>query len=106
MSQRPIHQCQCSICQSPDPHSDKMHHHKMNVLLSRLDEQQRRWYVAVEADRVGHGGAEQISKITGMNVNTIRRGRRELADDLADRPTDRVRQAGGGRKPTEKKTPA
>ena len=83
-----------------------MHHHKMNVLLSRLDEQQRRWYVAVEADRVGHGGAEQISKITGMNVNTIRRGRRELADDLADRPTDRVRQAGGGRKRTEKKIPA
>ena len=83
-----------------------MHHHKMNVLLSRLDEQQRRWYVAVEADRVGHGGAERLSKITGINVNTIRRGRRELADDLADRPTDRVRQVGGGRKPIEKKIPA
>ena len=75
----------------------------MNVLLSRLDEQQRRWYVAVEADRIGHGGAERLSKITGINVNTIRRGRRELADDLADRPTDRVRQVGGGRKPIEKK---
>jgi len=36
-------------------------------------------------------------------VNTIRRGRRELADDLADRPADRVRQVGGGRKPIEKK---
>jgi len=83
-----------------------MHHHKMNVLLSRLDEQQRRWYVAVEADRIGHGGAERLSKITGINVNTIRRGRRELADDLADRPTDRVRQVGGGRKPIEKKIPA
>jgi hypothetical protein len=78
----------------------------MNVLLSRLDEQQRRWCVAVEADRIGHGGAERLSKITGINVNTIRRGRRELADDLADRPTDRVRQVGGGRKPIEKKIPA
>lgn len=78
----------------------------MNVLLSRLDEQQRRWYVAVEADRIGHGGAERLSKITGINVNTIRRGRRELADDLTDRPTDRVRQVGGGRKPIEKKIPA
>lgn len=106
MSQRPIHQCQCPICQSPEPHPDKIHHHKMNVLLSRLDEQQRRWYVAVEADRIGHGGAERLSKITGINVNTIRRGRRELADDLADRPTDRVRQVGGGRKPIEKKIPA
>ena len=78
----------------------------MNVLLSRLDEQQRRWYVAVEADRIGHGGAERLSKMTGINVNTIRRGRRELADDLTDRPTDRVRQVGGGRKPIEKKIPA
>ena len=106
MSQRPIYQCQCQICQSPEPHPDKIHHHKMNVLLSRLDEQQRRWYVAVEADRIGHGGAERLSKITGINVNTIRRGRRELADDLAARPTERVRQVGGGRKPIEKKIPA
>ena len=49
MSQRPIHQCQCEICQSPQPHADKEDHHRMNVLLSRLNEQQRRWYVALEA---------------------------------------------------------
>lgn len=106
MSQKPIYQCQCPICQSPEPHPDKEHHYKMNVLLSRLDEQQRRWYVAVEADRLGHGGTEKLSKITGMNVNTIRRGRKEIADDLSERPTDRVRQAGGGRKPIEKKSQA
>jgi hypothetical protein len=106
MSQSLIHQCECPNCQSPEPHPDKIHHHNMNVLLSRLDEQQRRWYVAVEADRIGHGGTELLAKITGMNVNTIRRGRRELAGDLADRPTDRVRKAGGGRKPIEKKHPA
>ena len=103
MSQKSIHQCQCAICQSPEPHPDQEQHHKMNVLLSRLDEQQRRWYVAVEADRIGHGGTELLSTITGINVNTIRRGRRELADELADRPTDRVRNPGGGRKPIEKK---
>ena len=33
MSQRPIHQCQCEICQSPQPHADKEDHHRMNVLL-------------------------------------------------------------------------
>ena len=44
MSQRPIHQCQCEICQSPQPHADKEDHHRMNVLLSRLNEQHRRWY--------------------------------------------------------------
>ena len=80
MSQRPIHQCQCEICQSPQPHADKDDHQRMNVLLSRLNEQQRRWYVGLEAERIGHGGTERLAQITGMNVNTIRRGRRELGD--------------------------
>ena len=76
----------------------------MNVLLSRLNEQHRRWYVALEAERIGHGGSERLAQITGMNVNTIRRGRRELNDDLAGRPTDRVRKPGGGRPALEKKS--
>jgi hypothetical protein len=75
----------------------------MNVVLSRLDEQQRRWSVAMEANRLGHGGTELLSEITGMNVNTIRKGRRELANDLVERPNDRIRMPGGGRKTVEKK---
>lgn len=77
----------------------------MNLLVSRLDEQQRRWYVALESKRVGHGGDKLLSQITGMDVETIRQGRRELERDLADRPADRIRQPGGGRKPIEKTTP-
>ena len=103
MSQRPIHQCQCEICQSAQPHADKEDHHRMNVLLSRLNEQHRRWYVALEAERIGHGGTERLAQITGMNVNTIRRGRRELAAGMAGRPTERVRKPGGGRPALEKK---
>ncbi len=76
----------------------------MNLLLSRLNEQQRRWYVAVEAEKIGHGGTEFMSVVTGININTIRKGRREIATDLADRPHDRVRVKGGGRKPVEKKS--
>ena len=76
----------------------------MNLFLSRLDEQQRRWYVALEADRLGHGGERLLSRITGMDEKTIRRGREELAAGLAERPTDRVRLSGGGRPPVEKKT--
>ena len=49
-----------------------------NLFLSRLDEQQRRWYVALESQKVGHGGDRLLAQITGMNVETIRRGRREL----------------------------
>jgi len=77
----------------------------MNLLLSRMDEQQRRWYVALESLRVGHGGDVLLARITGMHVETIRRGREELDHDLQDRPADRIRLPGGGRPPVEKKTP-
>ncbi|QDV35586.1 hypothetical protein [Tautonia plasticadhaerens] len=77
----------------------------MNLLMSRLDEQQRRWYAAVESSKVGHGGGRLLSRITGLDVDTIRRGRRELADSLQGRPGDRVRLPGGGRPAVEKKAP-
>jgi len=75
----------------------------MNLLLSRLDEQQRRWYVALEAQKIGRSGTTQMSLITGIHVDTIRRGREELDKDLAERPVGRVRLPGGGRIPVEKK---
>jgi hypothetical protein len=104
MPEKTIHQCQCSICQQPEEHPDKALHHQMNLFLSRLDEQQRRWYVALEAKQMGHDGPKQMSRITGMHVETIRRGLRELEDDLAGRPVDRVRLPGGGRHRIEKKS--
>jgi hypothetical protein len=76
----------------------------MNLFLSRLDEQQRRWYVGLEAERLGHGGDRLLAAITGLDEKTIRRGRQELAAELAQRPADRVRLPGGGRPPVEKKT--
>lgn len=104
MTPKPVHQCECPDCQGPDEHPNKQVHHYMNVLMSRLDEQQRRWYAAVEAEKIGRGGNVRVSQITGLNVETIRQGRRELGDDLAGRPVDRVRLPGGGRPRAEKKT--
>lgn len=98
-----IHQCECAICQQSESHPEQTVHQQMNLLLSRLDEQQRRWYAAIEAQKLGRGGATIVAKITGLSVETIRRGRTELEDGLAERPIDRIRQAGGGRKPVEKK---
>lgn len=80
-------------------------HQQINLLLSRLDEQQRRWYAAVEAERVGHGGRRLVAQITGMDVQTIRRGRGEVARALVDRPVDRVRLPGAGRPPLDNKRP-
>ena len=66
------------------------------MILSRLDEQQRRWVAAAEAQRLGYGGFHTVAAITGLHPETIRRGRDELAADLTDRPADRVRLPGGG----------
>ena len=104
MSAPPVHECQCEFCRHPQPHPDQERHRRMNLLLSRLDEQQRRWYVALEADRLGHGGDRLLAQITGLDEKTIRRGRKELAVGLTDRPADRVRLPGGGRPSSEKKT--
>lgn len=104
MTSRKIHQCQCDNCLQSNSHPDKDIHHQMNLLLSRFDEQQRRWYVGLEAKKLGHGGATKLSQITGMNVDTIRRGRRELEDELAERPAGRVRLPGAGRRTVEKKS--
>jgi hypothetical protein len=102
MAEKSIHQCECVNCLRAEAHPDKRLHQQMNLLVSRLDEQQRRWYVALEAQRLGHGGIELMSRITGLSVPTIRRGLQELAQDLTERPTERIRQPGGGRKPVEK----
>jgi len=98
-----IHECQCPDCQQSGEHPNKEIHHQMNLLLSRLDEQQQRWYVALEAKKLGHGGASLMAQVTGMHVDTIRRGREELDNELTSRPVDRVRLPGGGRPPVEKK---
>ena len=74
--------------------------------MSRLDEQQRRWYAGVESAKLGLGGDVQLSRMTGLDVETIRRGRREMAGQLADRPEERVRVAGGGRPRVEKNSRA
>lgn len=72
--------------------------------MSRLNEQQRRWYAGVEANRHGHGGTKLVSQITGLDEKTIRRGQKELVLDLAERPDDRIRLPGAGRPAVEKKT--
>src|SRR5262245_59525787 len=103
MSSSGIRECQCPDCQQAAPHPDRERHRQMNVFLSRLDEAQRRWYVALEAERLGPGGDRLLAQITGLDEKTIRRGRADLATGLAEQPPDRVRRPGGGRPPVEKK---
>lgn len=98
------HVCQCPLCQQSADHPDRELHRQMILFLDRLDEQQRRWYLALESKRVGHGGDRLLSQMTGMDEKTIRRGREELEASLAERPAERVRLRGAGRPAVEKKT--
>jgi len=99
-----IHQCECAACQQGMAHPEQERHRRINLLISRLDEQQRRWYVAMESDQLGPDGDEVLSHITGLDAKTIQRGRQELERELSDRPRERVRLPGGGRPRAEKKT--
>ncbi|MCI0458609.1 MAG: hypothetical protein L0Z62_16725 [Gemmataceae bacterium] len=99
-----VYQCRCPACRAGADHPDRDFHHHLNLLMSRLDEQQRRWVAALEAEKIGHGGDTLVSLITGLHVDTIRRGREELDRGLQGRPTDRIRNPGAGRPPVKKKT--
>jgi hypothetical protein len=73
-------------------------------LLTRLEEPQRRWYVATLSLQPGSPSDAHLSEITGLDEKTIRRGREEMQGDLTTVPQDRLREEGGGRPAMEKKT--
>lgn len=104
MKARDVHQCQCDKCQQEVDMATQRLHQQINLVMSRLDEQQRRWYAAVEANRHGHGGIKLVSQVTGLDEKTIQRGQEELRLNLETRPEESVRLAGAGRPSTPKKT--
>lgn len=74
------------------------------VVFERLDEAQRRWVAGLMSGAIGHGGDTLLSRMTGLDPQTVQTGRREMAARLADCPADRVRRPGAGRPPIEKTT--
>jgi len=73
------------------------------LFSSMLNEKQRRWYAGLESLKLGYGGDQRMAEFLGLDPHTVAKGRRELlAQDLE---VDRIRKAGGGRKPLEKKHP-
>ena len=71
------------------------------LFFSLLDEKQRRLYAGLEALKTGRGGDTRIAELLGVDTETVARGRRELV--AQDVEIERVRRAGAGRKPVEKK---
>jgi hypothetical protein len=105
MSPSPVRQCSCPGCRSGRAHPDRRLHRQINLLASRLDERQRRWFVALEAMRLGRGGEQLLVQVTGLSPHTIQRGREELEAGLTDCPAGRVRARGGGRPSREARDP-
>ena len=69
---------------------------KFLVMQPLLDERARRLWAATESIAVGWGGDALVSAATGMARETIRKGRRELAQGIE--PTTRIRRPGAGRR--------
>lgn len=72
------------------------------LFFSTLNEKQRRLFAGLEALRLGRGGDRRIAEMTGMDVHTVARGRRELQSGNTD--GEGVRRPGGGRRVVEKKS--
>ena len=68
-----------------------------------LDERSRRRWAAAESLAIGYGGDALVSSATGLARETIRKGRREIAQGEA--PTDRLRRPGAGRPRIERRQP-
>ena len=100
-----VHSCGCAVCQAGRDPSTQQQHRQINLLLSRLSEPQRRWYVGFLAQQPDAPSERQLALITGLDTDTIRRGRAELAAGLVKVPPTRQRRSGGGRPATEKKIP-
>ena len=99
-----LHQCECSVCQQQTDEEVVRYHRQINLLLSRLAEPQRRWYLGVLSQEPQSPSDAQRALITGLDEKTIQRGRHEMKNDLLDVPVDRQRQVGGGRLLSETKT--
>ncbi len=105
MSPEPIiHRCECEACKAGLDTETAKSHQRINLFLSRLNEPQKRWYVATLSEEADGSSDRQLTLITGLDEKTIRRGKAELQDQLAVVPVDRQRRAGGGRLRAEKKT--
>jgi hypothetical protein len=64
-----------------------------------LDERALRLFLGTCAELLGHGGIAFVSRLSGVSAATVSRSVNETPERLLAVPADRVRDAGGGRKP-------
>lgn len=66
----------------------------MKSFYDSLSEKDGRRYAAVEAEKLGHGGVEYISRVLGCDEKTIRHGYSDVQQLPVDEAEGRVRKKG------------
>ncbi len=105
MSQTKPYVCGCENCQSADGSREKELHRRINLFLSQLDNRQRRLFVGLESYRMGRCSDTTVAKITGLGLNTISTGRRQLASLSFESLNVSAKKRRTGRPLTEVKQP-
>jgi hypothetical protein len=100
----PIRRCSCPECRREPDGAVACEHRAINQIIACTDERSRRLVAGLLAWLYGHGGITRLARITGLDRNTIARGRREL-DQVDVLPSGRVRRPGGGSKRVEDRRP-
>jgi hypothetical protein len=99
-----IHHCSCPVCRREPDGATARQHQAINRLVARTDERNRRLVVGSLAQQHGRGGVALLARVTGLDRNTVARGRREFSHGDTT-PVGRVRRPGGGRKRMEARSP-
>src|SRR5438128_9449538 len=90
---RLVHTCECPTCRQYPNGRVAREHRALNRLLAAADERTRRLLAGFLARQHGRGGIALLARISGLDRNTIARGRRELRQPR--RFSGRVRRPGG-----------
>jgi hypothetical protein len=98
---RPVHACECPTCRRHPKGRVAREHRALNRLIAASDERTRRLLAGFLARQHGKGGISLLARITGLDRDTVARGRRELRQPF--RSSGRIRRPGAGGQCVEKK---
>src|SRR3954452_15656153 len=90
-----VHRCSCPDCCLRPDGTVSHEHQAINRLVARIDERSRRLVAGFLARWYGRGGIALLERITGLDRNTIARGRRELDQGDALPPAIPLDRLGG-----------
>src|ERR1700722_14988264 len=98
---RLVHACECPTCRRYPKGRVAREHRALNRLIAASDERTRRLLAGFLARQHGRGGIALLARITGLDRDTVARGRQELRQPF--RSSGRIRCPGAGGQRVEKK---